>query len=200
MTESSPLAFHGHYRTGSLNYNTIGWPAPNTEAKIVRVGDDNFMGLDTDEDGELLVRSPSIMKGYLNNKTATDETLVGDWLRTGDIGSYDTNGFFCLKDRLKELIKVKGFQVPPAELEAILRDHPDILDAGVIGIQHASRGEVPKAFVVLRKGRQVTAEAVQQYVARKVSEYKQLSGGVQFVEAIPKSATGKILRRELKQL
>lgn len=199
LTETSPMAFQTNYKTGSINYGTIGWPAPSTEAKLAKVGDTNFIGIDTDEDGELLIRSPSVMKGYSNNKSATDETLVGDgWLRTGDIASYDVDGFFYIKDRLKELIKVKGYQVPPAELEEVLRDHPDILDAGVIGVKHSAHGEVPKAFVVLRKGRNLTEHQVQEHVAKRVSVYKHLTGGVQFIEAIPKSATGKILRRELK--
>lgn len=198
LTEISPLALVSHRE--STNYASIGWPAPSTEVKICKVGDDTFTGLDTDETGELLVRSASVMKGYLNNQEATNETIVGDgWLRTGDIARYDADGFFYICDRLKELIKVKGFQVPPAELEEILRDHPNVSDAAVIGIEHPKYGEVPRAFVVAKKGSEVTEIELQEYVAEKVSEYKRLIGGVQFIEEIPKSSTGKILRRELKK-
>lgn len=199
MTESSPLSLISH--RGSTNYATIGWPAPSTDAKISKIGDDTFIGLDAYETGELLIRSASVMKGYLNNQEATDQTIVCDgWLRTGDIASYDADGFFYIHDRLKELIKVKGFQVPPAELEEILRDHPKVSDAAVIGIEHPKYGEVPRAFVVAKKGSEVTERELQEYVALKVSEYKRIIGGVQFIEAVPKSATGKILRRELKKL
>lgn len=199
MTESSPMSLISH--RGSTNYASIGWPAPMTEAKIVKIDDDTFTGLDVEDTGELMVRSASVMKGYLNNQEATDQTIVGDgWLRTGDIANYDADGFFYIRDRLKELIKVKGFQVPPAELEEILRDHPKVSDAAVIGIEHAKYGEVPRAFVVAKKGSEVTERELQEYVAGKVSEYKKLIGGVQFIEVVPKSVTGKILRRELKKL
>lgn len=197
MTETSPISFIGH--KGSTNYSSIGWPTSGTEAKIVKIDDETFSGLDLGESGELLVRSPSVMKGYLNNETATAETIVnGNWLRTGDIATYDENGFFYITDRIKELIKVKGFQVAPAELEDILREHPNVLDAGVIGINHSKYGEVPRAFVVARPDSGLTEKELQDYVASKVSEYKQIKGGVQFCAEIPKSGTGKILRRQLK--
>lgn len=199
MTESSPVTFLGH--KGSLNYASIGWPSASTDAKVVNINDPDYVGLNVDEEGELLVRSVSVMKGYLNNKEATDSTIVkGGWLRTGDIAVYDTNGDFYIKDRLKELIKVKGYQVAPAELEELLRDHPLITDAGVIGIPHPKYGEVPRAFVVRKSGATITEQEIEQYVVKKAAEYKRLLGGVQFIEAIPKSATGKILRRQLKLL
>lgn len=199
MTESAPSTFYGH--KGSTNYATIGWPCSSTEAKITRLNDNDYIGIDVDEEGELLVRSASVMTGYLNNPDATSSTIVKDgWLRTGDIATYDSDGFFYIKDRLKELIKVKGYQVPPAELEELLRDHPKVLDAGVIGVDHPRHGEVPRAFVVKEKGSDLTERELQDYVASKVSEYKRLTGGVQFIDAVPKSSTGKILRRQLKDL
>lgn len=199
MTESAPVSFLGH--KGSTNYASIGWPASSTDAKIVKLDDPTYTGVDADIEGELLVRSVSVMKGYLNNKVATNDTIVQNgWLRTGDIAVYDTNGDFYIRDRLKELIKVKGYQVPPAELEEILRAHPKVLDAGVIGIAHAKYGEVPRAFVVRKAGAELSEQDLQEYVAKKVAEYKRLVGGVQFIDAVPKSATGKILRRELKLL
>lgn len=138
------------------------------------------------------------MIGYLNNKKATDEMLVDGWIRTGDIAYYDDDGYFYITDRLKELIKVKGFQVAPAELEEILRSHPAISDAAVVGVSHPKYGEAPRAFVIKRPEFDVTEEDIKKFVADKVADYKQLEGGVQFLESIPKNQTGKILRREIK--
>lgn len=141
------------------------------------------------------------MKGYFKNEEATKAMITEDnWLRTGDIGHFDETGLFYISDRLKELIKVNANQVAPAELEGILREHPDILDAVVIGVSHPKCGEVPKAFVVKRPESNITEEIIQQFVAKQVIKYKQLTGGVQFVEQIPKTATGKILRREIRKL
>lgn len=139
------------------------------------------------------------MKGYLHNEKATKETITPDgWLRTGDIGHYDEKEMFYITDRLKELIKVKGFQVPPAELEEILRSHPDIADAAVIGIPDERSGEIPRAYVV-SKNSKISEKDVKEYVAKKVAKYKRLEGGVEFITAIPKNNTGKVLRRELKK-
>lgn len=141
------------------------------------------------------------MKGYLNNEEATKNMLLADgWLRTGDLACYDCDGHFYIKDRLKELIKVKGFQVPPAELEEIIRNHPQVLDAAVIGVPHPINGEAPKAFVVLRKDSSLSDVELQNYVAEKVVAYKRLTGGVKFLDAIPKTDSGKYLRRLLKDL
>lgn len=169
--------------------------------KISNLDDPNFKGLAVNETGELLVRGPNSMKGYFKNEEATKAMITEDnWLRTGDIGHYDENGLFYISDRLKELIKVNANQVAPAELEGIIREHPDVLDAVVIGISHPKTGEVPKAFVVRRPQSNVTEEEIQEFVATQVIKYKQLTGGVQFVEQIPKTATGKILRREIRKL
>jgi 4-coumarate--CoA ligase len=138
------------------------------------------------------------MKGYLNNPKATADTMLeGNWLRTGDIGYYDKEENLFIVDRLKELIKVKGFQVPPAELENLLRSHPEIADAGVIGVPHDKTGEAPRAYVIRKAESNLTQEAVQEYVKREAAEYKQLSGGVRFVEELPKAPSGKIVRRML---
>lgn len=199
MTEASPLT-HIAPR-GCTNYASVGYVCSSTEAKIVKVDDPNFIGCDADETGEIFIRGCQVMKGYLNNKEATDEAIVkGNWLRTGDLATYDSNGMFYIKDRLKELIKVKGFQVPPAELEEILREHPKIEDAAVIGIPHDLYGEVPKAFVVQKKLMDVTEKELLAFVDERISDHKRLRGGIQFVESVPKNSTGKILRRQLKQL
>lgn len=199
LTETSPLVLLGSF--GSKNYASAGMLVPSTEGKIVALDDSTYKGLEANEIGEFLVRGPQTMKGYRNNQKATDEMIVEDgWLRTGDLGYYDTNNDFYITDRLKELIKVKGFQVPPAELEEILREHPKVLEAGVVGIPHPQYGEVPRAFVVPKPNSGVTEKELQDFVAKKVSSYKKLDGGVQFMESIPKNASGKILRRELKKL
>lgn len=199
MTECSPLSHISP--KGSTNYASVGYVASSTEAKIVRSDDSNFIGCDMNETGEVFIRGSQVMKGYLNNQEATNETIVkGNWLRTGDLAMYDSNGMFYIKDRLKELIKVKGFQVPPAELEEILREHPNIEEAAVIGIPHDLYGEVPKAFVVQKKEVNVTEKELHAFVEERTVEYKRLRGGIQFIESVPKNTTGKILRRQLKQL
>jgi acyl-CoA synthetase (AMP-forming)/AMP-acid ligase II len=139
-----------------------------------------------------------VMQGYLNNPQATAATIDADgWLHTGDIAKVDADGHVFIVDRLKELIKYKGFQVPPAELEALLLTHPDVADAAVIGVPDEEAGEIPAAFVVLREGKDTTAEEVQAFVAERVAHYKQIRS-VTFVDAIPKSPSGKILRRVLR--
>jgi acyl-CoA synthetase (AMP-forming)/AMP-acid ligase II len=142
------------------------------------------------------VRGPQVMRGYLNNPDATAATLDAEgWLHTGDIGRVDADGYFAIVDRLKELIKYKGYQVPPAELEAVLLTHPMVADAAVIGLPHDDVGEVPKAFVVLKGA--ATPDELMHFVAERVASYKRVRA-VEVVDAIPKSPSGKILRRVLK--
>ena len=138
------------------------------------------------------------MKGYLNNDAATKATIDDDgWLHTGDIGHVDDDGHLFVVDRLKELIKYKGFQVPPAELEALLLTHPAIADAAVIGVPDDEAGEIPAAFVVLKPERRRRAEDIQAFVAERVASYKQIRR-LTFIDAVPKSPSGKILRRVLR--
>jgi acyl-CoA synthetase (AMP-forming)/AMP-acid ligase II len=168
---------------------------PCTEGRIV----DPVTGADLGigEAGEVWVRGPQVMKGYLNNPEATARTVDADgWLHTGDIGIVDEDGYLEIVDRLKELIKVKGFQVAPAELEAVLLKHPNIADAAVIPVSDGDCGEVPKAFVVTREP--MDAEAVMAFVEEHVAHYKRLRY-VDFTDTIPKSPSGKILRRVLVQ-
>jgi 4-coumarate--CoA ligase len=192
MTELSPvthLTVPGGFKPGS-----VGVTVPRTELRIVADG----QSLGVDADGEMWVRGPQVMKGYLNNPEATAETIDDEgWLHTGDIGHIDADGHVFVVDRLKELIKYKGFQVPPAELEAILLTHPAVADAAVIGLPDEEAGEVPIGFVVLKPGAETTEDAVAAFVAGQVAHYKQLRR-VTFVDAIPKSASGKILRRVLR--
>jgi 4-coumarate--CoA ligase len=155
--------------------------------------------LGIDADGEVWVRGPQVMKGYLNNPAATAATIDSDgWLHTGDIGHIDADGHLYIVDRLKELIKYKGFQVAPAELEAVLLTHPAVADAAVIGLPDEEAGEIPVGFVVLKPGQSATADAIMTFVAEQVAHYKQIRR-LEFLDAIPKSASGKILRRILKE-
>ncbi|MYJ35194.1 MAG: 4-coumarate--CoA ligase family protein [Acidimicrobiaceae bacterium] len=195
MTELSPVSHctpEGQFRPG-----TSGVTISNTEIRIVdpESGDD----LDVGGRGELLVRGPQVMKGYLNNAEATAETLDADgWLHTGDVAIVDEENHVSIVDRIKELIKYKGFQVPPAELEAVLITHPAVADAAVIGIPDEEAGELPKAFITLAPGAgALTLEDLQAHVAEHLATYKQVRA-LEVLEAIPKSASGKILRRELR--
>jgi len=194
MTELSPVT---HATTpGGFKPGSIGVTIPNTETRIVDPETGSDLG--RNEDGELWIRGPQVMLGYLNNREATAE-MIDDagWLRTGDIGHVDSDDHFYIVDRLKELIKYKGFQVPPAELEALLLGNPAVADAAVIGIPDEEAGEVPKAFVVLKPGAVLTEEEVHDFVDIHVAHYKRLRA-IEFVAEIPKSASGKILRRVLR--
>ncbi|KAL9963217.1 hypothetical protein ACROYT_G032395, partial [Oculina patagonica] len=150
------------------------------------------------QDGEICIKAPTVMKGYLNNPEATARMIDSEgWAHTGDIGHYDEDGHFFIVDRLKELIKYNAYQVAPAELEALLISHLNIDDAAVIGVPDEKTGELPKAFVV-PKG-DITPEAVVDFVAERVAPHKKLRGGVEFIDKIPKSASGKILRKDLRK-
>jgi 4-coumarate--CoA ligase len=194
MTEMSPVSHLtpvGQFKPGS-----VGVTAPNTEMRIVDPLSGEDLGLDAD--GEIWVRGPQVMLGYLNNAQATASTLDAEgWLHTGDIGHVDEDGHVFVVDRLKELIKYKGFQVPPAELEAVLLTHPDVADAAVVGLSDEEAGEIPVAYVVRRAGSEATAEQIMEFVAGQVAHNKQVRR-LEFIDAVPKSASGKILRRELR--
>ena len=194
MTELSPVSHctvEGDFRPG-----TSGITIPNTEIRLVDpdTGEDQDVG----SEGELWVRGPQVMKGYLNNESATRDTIDEDgWLHTGDVAVVDEFHHVSIVDRVKELIKYKGFQVPPAELEALIVAHPKVADVAVIGVADDEAGELPKAFVVRAPGADLTVEELQEYVRGHVASYKQVRL-VEFVDEIPKSASGKILRRMLR--
>jgi acyl-CoA synthetase (AMP-forming)/AMP-acid ligase II len=195
MTELSPVSHKSRLaRVAETPPGSIGALIPNTEARLIdpETEEDVAEG----EEGEIWIRGPQVMKGYLNNPQATDEIFTGDgWLRTGDIGRIDENGFFYIVDRLKELIKYKGYQVAPAELEAVLVSHPKVRDAGVIGVQNQEGEEVPKACVVCDDG--LDEDELIAYVSERVAPYKRVRQ-VEVVDEVPKSASGKILRRMLR--
>ncbi len=193
MTETSPVTHSSPAPPKTIKFGSVGVPAPNTECKIVDL--DTGEALGRGQRGEVCVRGPQVMKGYLNNPEATAQTIDADgWLHTGDIGYVDEDGHFFIVDRAKELIKYKGLQVAPAELEAILVTHPCVADAAVIPYPDEEAGEVPKAIVVLRQPSE--PEAILEFVAERVAPYKKIRY-VEFVDTIPKSPSGKILRRVL---
>jgi acyl-CoA synthetase (AMP-forming)/AMP-acid ligase II len=195
MTETSPVTHSTPYEREKVKYGSVGTCMPNTLCKVVDIETGAELG--PHEKGELWVRGPQVMKGYLNRPGATANTVDAEgWLHTGDIGYADEDGHFYIVDRLKELIKYKGFQVAPAELEAILLTHPAIRDAAVIPSPDEEAGEIPKAFVVL-KG-EASAEELMDFVAEQVAPHKKIRK-LEFLEQIPKTASGKILRRVLKE-
>ncbi|HYN85987.1 MAG TPA: 4-coumarate--CoA ligase family protein [Pyrinomonadaceae bacterium] len=196
MTETSPVT-HLAPHDGSGRHGSVGVCVSNMECKIVSVETGATLG--AGEEGEICVRGPQVMKGYLNRPDATAATIDAEgWLHTGDIGRADADGFFFIVDRAKELIKYKGFQVAPAELEALLLTHPSVADAAVVPSPDAEAGEVPKAFVVARGGESARPEPeeLMEFVAARVAPHKKIRR-VEFVEQIPKSPSGKILRRVL---
>lgn len=185
------------------NSNSVGEPNANCEAMIVdEETNKEITARGPDARGELWARGPNVMKGYWRNPKATAETLTPDgWLKTGDIAYVDSDGHFFIVDRKKELIKVKGNQVAPAELEALLLEHPAIADAAVIGMPTPDGDEAPRAFVVLQpdeKSQKTTVEEVQNFVKDKVARHKRLTGGVTWIDVVPKNPSGKILRRQLR--
>jgi acyl-CoA synthetase (AMP-forming)/AMP-acid ligase II len=195
LTETSPVT-HVNRPDGEIKPGTIGPPLPATECRIVDpdTGQDAAEG----ERGELWIRGPQVMSGYLNNAEATSATIGSDgWLHTGDIAVRDSDGYYTIVDRLKELIKYKGYQVPPAELEALLITHPDVADVAVVGVPDEAAGELPKAFVVPADG-DVDAEELMAWVGERVAPQKRIRD-VELIDEIPKSPSGKILRRVLKE-
>ncbi|HEV2802793.1 MAG TPA: AMP-binding protein [Pyrinomonadaceae bacterium] len=196
MTETSPAI---HLTPKAFDWSkcgSVGQCVPNTECKIVDVETGEVLGCG--QEGEICMRGPQMMKGYLNRPEATAATIDSDgWLHTGDIGYCDGSGHFFIVDRLKELIKYKGMQVAPAELEALLLSHPSVADVAVVPVADEEAGELPKAFVVRKSGAGgATAEELMCYVAERVAPYKKIRR-LEFIEQIPKSASGKILRRLL---
>ncbi|XP_076450050.1 uncharacterized protein LOC143286390 isoform X2 [Babylonia areolata] len=186
-----------HLNNPPIKHGTVGHVMSSTEAKIVDENTGEALG--AGQTGELYVRGPQVMKGYFNNPQATQDTIVDGWLRTGDLGHYDEEGYFTITDRLKELIKYKGFQVAPAELEALLLTHPAVGDVAVVGIADQEAGELPTAFVVPKAGATVCQEDVIHFLHSKVAPHKRLRGGVRVVDSIPKNPSGKILRRVLRE-
>lgn len=195
MTETSPVTHSSPADPAQVKFGSVGVPAPNTEVKVIDL--ETGAALGPNKEGEVCVRGPQIMKGYLNKPDATAATIDPEgWLHTGDIGYADEDAHFYIVDRAKELIKYKGFQVAPAELEALLLTHKEVADAAVIPCRDDEAGEVPKAYVVLKGS--ATAAELMDFVAERVAPHKKIRL-VEFTDKIPKSPSGKILRRVLVQ-
>lgn len=195
MTEASPATHMIPHDARRNRPGSVGLAVPNMECKVVDVETGEEM--EAGSEGEICVRGPQVMKGYLNRPDATALTIDSEgWLHTGDIGYADEDGFFFIVDRAKELIKYKGYQVAPAELEALLVSHPAVADAAVVPSPDEEAGEVPKAFVVVKDGASLTPGEVMEFVASQVGPHKRIRR-VEFTTEIPKSPSGKILRRIL---
>ncbi|KAG5250255.1 Ca4CL [Salix suchowensis] len=198
LTESTGIGASTDTLEESRRYGTAGLLSPNTEAKIV--DPESGKALPVNQTGELWLRAPSVMKGYFSNAEATSSAIDSEgWLRTGDLCYIDDDGFIFVVDRLKELIKYKGYQVPPAELEALLLAHPEISDAAVIPFPDKNVGQFPMAYVVRKAGSNLSEKAVQDFIAGQVAPYKRIRR-VAFIAAIPKNPSGKILRKDLIKL
>ncbi|MDQ0615579.1 acyl-CoA synthetase (AMP-forming)/AMP-acid ligase II [Microbacterium sp. W4I4] len=201
MTETSPVTHATPVQRPDVDRAAVGPLLPNTEARIV----DPDSAVDVEvpahgqsAPGELWIRGPQVMVGYLNRPEATAEMLDADgWLRTGDMATVTADGIFRIVDRLKELIKYKGYQVAPAILEAVLLEHPQIADAAVIGANDEDGQEVPKAFVVRQADADLSADEVMAFVASHVAPHEKVRQ-VEFIDVIPKSSSGKILRKDLR--
>ena len=195
LTEVTMMATaNPSWRSGVRKAGTVGVAAYDTEVRVV---DLDGAPLPTGERGEVCIRGPQVMQGYLHRPEATAEVLSDGWLRTGDIGTFDADGYLSIVDRAKDMLLYKGYNVFPRELEELLHAHPAVAGAAVVGRPDAEVGELPVAFVVLVPGAAVTDAELQEYVNAQVVPYKKLRE-VHLVDAIPVSAAGKVLRRELR--
>ncbi|XP_022918533.2 uncharacterized protein [Onthophagus taurus] len=200
LTETSPSVISMPVSQQGKYPGSIGHPLPNTALKIIKIDDQEGTHLGPNKVGELLIKGPQVMQGYFNKDEETKNAFLNGWFRSGDLARYNEDGMLYIEDRIKELIKVKGFQVPPAELEEIIRDFPGVAEAAVIGVPNKYTGELPRAYVVTKPGHNVNIATLEEFVNSKVTSYKKLAGGIALVNSIPKTASGKILRRELKLL
>lgn len=192
LTEASPST-HRNPPFAKRKAGSVGIPFPGTDCKIV---DDNNQEVRPQVVGELLIKGPQVMKGYWKNDEATKATLVQGWLHTGDLATMDEDGYFYIVGRKKEMIIVGGFNIYPQEIEAVLYEHPDILEAAVIGIPHEEEGEIVKAYVVAKKGRKINLEELKEYCRTKLTRYKVPKAFV-VCDALPRNTVGKLLKRLL---
>ncbi|MGE5206641.1 MAG: class I adenylate-forming enzyme family protein [Chlamydiota bacterium] len=198
MTEASPVTHIGYLDAARYRPDSIGQPVAATECRIL---DESDSEVSVGERGELVMRGPQFMLGYWKEPQATASVLRDGWYWSGDVATRDADGFYRIVDRRKEMIKYKGFPVAPAEVEAVLLEHPAVRDCGVVGKRDAAAGELPCAFVVLRNGHAPnnrTAAELCDFVAQRLTGYKQ-PREIRFVESIPRTPSGKVLRRELRQ-
>jgi long-chain acyl-CoA synthetase len=197
LTESSPTTHINPCGEGSLRkVGSIGLPISDTVCRIVDVND-GVTDVPVGETGELLLKGPQVMRGYLNRPEATAETLADGWLHTGDIAKMDDDGYFYIIDRKKDMVISGGYNIYPRDIEEVYFEHPKVVEATAIGIPHASRGEAVKVFIVLKEGQTATAEEMINYCADKLAKYKWPTE-VEFRKELPKTNVGKVLRKDLK--
>jgi long-chain acyl-CoA synthetase len=194
LSETSPVT-HANPMNGVNKEGSIGLPIPDTLAVVV---DDEGKILPVGEVGEIAIKGPQVMKGYYKMEEETRNTLINGWLLTGDIGRMDEDGYFYIVDRKKDMIIAGGYNIYPREVEEVLYEHPDILEAAVIGVPDPKRGETVKAFVVLKEGSKVTAEEIEKFCRERLAAYK-VPRIVEFRRELPKTSVGKVLRRVLKE-
>ena len=193
LTECSPFASYNH--EVALRPGSVGTPIENVEMRIV---DETGRPLPDGELGEIVIRGPNVMKGYFGKPEATAEAIRDGWLRSGDIGYRDADGYYYLVDRVKDMINVAGFKVFPREVEEVLYRHPGVKEAAVVGVPDPVRGEAVKAFVVSAPGRPVSADELRALCRQALAAYK-VPEQVEFIDALPKNPTGKVLKKELRR-
>ncbi|CAG7728719.1 unnamed protein product [Allacma fusca] len=192
LTELSPLS----HRCVKEKAGSVGLPAPMTYSKVVDPETGN--SLKKYMYGEICVKGPQVMKGYFDNEGATNAVIDREgWFHTGDWGYFDEENYLFIVDRIKDIIKVKGFQVSPTEIENMLKEHAKVADVAVIGIPDFSAGELPRAFVVPQDGVTIMPEELIDFISGRLANFKHLKGGIEFVDSLPRNPTGKILRKEL---
>ncbi|GHO45390.1 class I adenylate-forming enzyme family protein [Ktedonospora formicarum] len=197
LTETSPLTHAQPKDPACVRTTSVGLPVHNTEVKIMDL-ETGEKELPRGEAGEIVIRGPQVMKGYWKAEEETARALRNGWLYTGDVGYLDDDGYTYIVDRKKEMIKYKGFGIAPAELESLLMEHPAVMDAAVIGVPDDEAGELVKGFVVIRPGQSATPDEIMGFANGKLAGYKRFHF-VEPIDALPKTASGKILRRDLKE-
>jgi long-chain acyl-CoA synthetase len=195
LTECSPVT-HANPPAPRSRLGTIGLPLADTQAKLIDPDTGNELG--DGEVGELVIKGPQVMKGYYNNKQATDSVLRDGWLFTGDMARRDSDGFYSIVDRKRDIIKTSGFLVFPAEVEEVLRNHPGVLEAAVVGVPDLEKGEIVKALVVPRSGSDLDAAELLEYCKLHLGKQKR-PRQIEIVAELPKNFLGKVLRRKLRE-
>jgi long-chain acyl-CoA synthetase len=201
MTEASPVTHVGYLEPELYRPDSIGQPLAKTECRVVNATDAEESEVAPGQPGELVMRGPQFMMGYWQDPQATAAVLRDGWFWSGDIVTHDPDDFYFVVDRRKEMIKYKGFPVAPAEVEALLLEHPAVRDCGVVGRPDPAAGEIPVAFIVLREGSAACKKLEEDlcgFVAERLTSYKQ-PRQIHFVDALPRTPSGKILRRELRK-
>jgi len=196
LTESSPVTHINPFAGGKRKVGSIGVPVPDTDCRIVDL-DDGRTDLPVGEIGELIIKGPQVMQGYWNKPDATAETIIDDWLHTGDIAKMDAEGYFYIVDRKKDMIISGGYNVYPRDIEEVFFEHPKVQEASAIGIPHAHRGEAIKVFVVLKEGETCTQEDLVAFCQEKLAKYKWPTE-IEFRVELPKSNVGKVLKKDLR--